>query len=220
MELDHFRFKNCSGVQVIGSSNSGKSELLFKIIKYRNEMFWPRNPDVVLWCHSGLEQPDLFKRLREVCSKIKFLVGIEELKKIQFDRKFMHLLIIDDLYLEALSDPWVNDLFYKTAHHCNIIPFLVQHNTYVKAPFSTSVARNSRYILLWYNKRDRKTIESIARNTVGIKPDDIHSIFKLILEKNPYGCLCIDLHQTTPQDFSLVTNITPDTYPNVYFHVE
>jgi hypothetical protein len=222
MEEDnnHFRFKNCVGVQVIGSSNSSKSELLLKIIKYRNTLFWPKPPDVVLWCHSGLEQPSLFSRLRTVCPKIKFLVGLEALKKIHFDRKLTHICVLDDLYTEAMSDSWVNELFYKTAHHCNIVPFLVQQNTYAKGSYSTAISRNCRYLILYYNKRDRQTIERIAKNTVGIKPQDIHEIFKIITENNPYGYLVIDLHQTTKSEFSLLTRIIPDEYPSIYFHVE
>jgi len=219
-ELETFKFKNYGSCQVIGASFSGKSQLLLKIIKFRNRLFWPRQPDVVLWCHSGLEQPELFAKLRRECKNIKFLVGLDELKKIKWDRRLFHILVLDDIYLECMNDSYVNELFFRTAHHCSIFIFLLQQNTYAKGKFALDVSRNAKYIILFNNKRDRRTIENIAKNTAGLKPADIHEIFRMITEHDQFGYVVFDMHQLTKPEFQIVSRITPDQYPSVYFHVD
>ena len=218
--MSNFKFKDGTGCQVLGPSGSGKSSLLLRIIKYRNELFTPRVPDVVIWCHSGLEQKTLFQHLKEICPHIKFVVGLEELKKINFNPKLFHLLVLDDLYVECANSDFVNELFYRGNHHLGIFTFLVMHNTFTRGKWSLDIARNSRYAVLFNNKRDRRGQEAFARNVAGIKPADFHEIMRLVTKRNPYGYLVFDLHPATGQDFSTLTNITPDELPNIYFHIE
>lgn len=219
MNRDRFRFHMRSSCQIIGPSSSGKSEFIYRVIKHKKHMFTPSEPQVVIYAHSGLEQENLFNRLKLVCPGIKFVVGLEPLEKIKWDPKIAHILVIDDLYREAINSAFVNDMFFRGAHHNNIFLMFVSHNIFAPGKYSTDISRQSFYIALFRNKRDRVSMETIARNSVGLKSKDLHDIFKKLSERTNYPYLLIDVHPQTPEDFSLTSCITPEEYPTPYFHV-
>lgn len=217
--MDHFRFRIGSSVQVVGPSGCGKTTLMKNIIKYKKDLFYPTEPLVTLYVHSGLAQPELFSQMREVCKDIRFIVGLEELQKIKFNPKLTHLLIIDDLYREVVQSKFCNELFFKLCHHCQIVLFFISHNIYASGSYSKDMARQSQYCILFRNKRDRIAIETLARNSLGIKSKDMQEIFRKVSENSSYGYVVLDMHPQTAEEFQIVSRITPPEYPNIYYHI-
>ena len=216
--MGHFQFAFPNSCQCIGPSGSGKSELVANIIKHRNVLF-DKAPHVVLYVHSGDPQPDLFAKLKSACPNIKFLQGLEPLEKITFNPAVRHLLCVDDLMTEVVRSKFMHNMFTRYSNHNNIFIFYIVQNAYVKGPYATDIARQPRYVILFRNRRDRTSTEMVARNTLGIKPKDIHSIMKMVAERNSHPYVLINCHNSVPDDMQIMSNLLPTEWPNIYYRI-
>ena len=68
-------FKSCSSMIVSGSSRSGKTTYVFKLLKHRGKMFVPNAPTEVLYCY-GVYQT-LFDEMKQVLTNITFHEGLK-----------------------------------------------------------------------------------------------------------------------------------------------
>lgn len=221
MECKRFTFRLPAAVQVSGPSNSGKSYFVTEVLINNEEMIEP-TPQVIFYCYS-VWQPELFGRLQNACAgKIHFLEGMESLEKVSFDPNVNHVVVLDDLMSTVANSQFGADLFTKISHHGRILIFFITQNIYLKAKHTSTINRNVKYNVVFRNKRFRHELETLARQSLGIKPQHVHRMMELAAEDNPsYPYLIFDLHHETDETKSVVTNVLPkDRYPQAYFYVD
>ena len=104
------------------------------------------------------------------------------------------LIVLDDLMDTAYSTK-VSELFTRGSHHRNISVILITQNVFRKGPSSRDVSSNSKYIIVFKNRRDKTQIVHLARQ---VYPESIPSFHKTYLEvcKDPHTYLFLDLTQS------------------------
>lgn len=68
-----YPFPGCTTISVSGTTSSGKTTFVYKLLKYKDVMF-EQAPDKILYCH-GIEQP-LFIEMEKNIPSIKFHKGL------------------------------------------------------------------------------------------------------------------------------------------------
>ena len=164
------------------------------------------NFDRIVYCY-GEFLPDTFNILKEKGLNIELVEGLPTVEKIEpFNSEKNNCLILDDLMVECGDSKEICNYFTRTAHHKNISIFFLTQNFYQKGKYTTTITRNSSYIILFSSPRDYGQIKYIASQS--FNPKAILHAYKLAT-RMPRGYLLIDCTQNTPDDFRLRSNIVP-----------
>jgi hypothetical protein len=194
---------------ISGSSGSGKTHLLTQILmkgdKVVNVPF-----DRIVYCY-GEKLISTFKTLEDHFKlyniNIQFVEGLPTDENLlrPFNPLRNNCLILDDLMRECTESSDICNYFTRTGHHRNISIFYLTQNFYQKGRYSTTITRNSSYIILFSSPNDFGQIKAFASQR--FNPTAILDAYKRII-KRPRGYLLIDCTQTTPEKLRLRTNIT------------
>jgi hypothetical protein len=220
IECEPFRFKLQSAVQISGPSNVGKSVFVSRVLEHKDELITPA-PQLIIYCYSTWQE-QLFGEMKKTCGNmIHFVEGMQALEKVTFNPDIRHVLVLDDLMNEVGNSDFGVDLFTKIAHHGNILIFFITQNIYLKAKHMTTINKNIKYNVVFRNKRFRSELETLARQSLGMKPKHIHRIMDWAAEEASHPYIVLDLQNDTPETRAIVTNIFPDDkYPQAYYYVE
>ena len=148
--LDHSTMKNCSmsiklyansNILVIGSSGSGKTTAVLKIIE---EKLIEPMPKKIFYLY-GAHQPFM-----DDMTNIEFVKGLDLSVINNYNRP--KLLIIDDLILE-LNKKLANH-FIAGSHHKQTTTIFITHSLYLNNELYRLISNNSQYILVFKNKRN------------------------------------------------------------------
>ena len=125
------------------------------------------------------------------------------------------LVILDDLMSQCSNDQRVADLFTCGSHHRGISVLFLTQNLFPPGKLSRTISLNSHYMLIFRNPRDSLGIATLARQ---MYPKNVGYLLESFNDatKRPYGYLLLDLHQLTPEDLRLRTNILPNERQIVY----
>jgi len=84
------------------------------------------------------------------------------------------LIELDDL-MDAAYSTKVSELFTKGSHQCNISLVLITQNLLHQGPSPRDISLNSKYIVVFFNPRDKTQIVHLARQ---VYPANISSFHK------------------------------------------
>jgi len=190
---------------VSGSSQSGKSSLVEKIISYIDELISPV-PTKILYCYGAITNSLL--RMKQKYGEEYFILnrGFPSLELMSSLSNA--LLILDDLLVELDENhKEMNMLFTKGSHHNNISVIFLTQNLYDKRLRVPRI--NSHYLLLLKNPQGRDQIRTLAQQ---LYPEH-RKFFQEAYDDatiQPYSYLLIDLHPRTEEEKRLSTNIFPN----------
>lgn len=205
-DVEPFVFKSPTNIICAGATGSGKTFLLFEILKYRQELF-TKDIDEIIYCY-GIYQP-IFNRYTEMITFHKGLIPQEDLK---VDGKH-RLLIIDDLMHEI--DRSVSELFTKGSHHMNLTVLFITQNIFHKNVHMRDISLNAHYLLLFKHKRDVSQIIRLASQICPGQSKEFMKIYKEAVEE-AYGYLAIDLHPAS-KSVALHRHILPHQVQSVVY---
>ena len=189
-----------------GSTGSGKTSLIADILD--KQLITPK-PDYVLWLYA--EDQPLYKNMPGV----HFHQGIPDDLDDWFDATKNNLLILDDLMLQATSDPKITKLFSVNRSHRSLSTICIVHNLFDQGTQMRTISLNTQYIIVFKNPRDNQQIATLARQMYPRKSQFLIEAFQ-DATKNPFGYLLIDLKPTTAEFLRIRTDIT--STPIVYIH--
>jgi len=197
-----FYFHHPCPVILSGPTQCGKTKFLQKILD--SQLIQPF-PDIIYYCYS--EWQPIYEELKNKFNeKILFIKGILDTDLLYLDDNLKKLVVFDDLMRETSNSQACQDLFTKLSHHRNTSVFLITHNVYNKGECTTNLNRNSHYLVLFKNPRDRSEIRTVGSQMFPYK-------FKFLVEayqdacSKPYGYLVLDFKQTTPEQLQVQTGI-------------
>ena len=72
-----------------------------------------------------------------------------------------NLVIIDDMQIRALNDPFIANLFCRKSHK-NLSVFLLLQNFFHQGKYARDVSLNSHYFILFKNPRDCQQIRYLG----------------------------------------------------------
>jgi len=136
---DEIKFKLPFGAIISGSSNTGKTQFLLRLLKNADSMFEPRAQDF-LYCYG--QYGGHVKELQEMGVKVHSGVPPDSLLET-LARPF--ILILDDL-IDVVEQKTLTSYFTRRSHHENFGIIVVTQNLFSK---NLMVARNnSSYVII------------------------------------------------------------------------
>ena len=206
------RFKTPANFYICSQSQSGKSYLVCSMLRDLKELFFPI-PSKVLYCYGEFQKE--FDELSKTLPNVQFVQGFPSDLYDMTEAHDNSLVILDDLMSQCSNDQRVADLFTRGSHHRGISVLFLTQNLFPPGKLSRTISLNSHYMIIFRNPRDSLGIATLARQMYPKNADYLLESFN-DATKRPYGYLLLDLHQLTPEDIRLRTNILPNERQIVY----
>lgn len=204
MKLYDMRLRSGTTITVAGPSQSGKSSLVEKIIKLRNEIFNEPITQVIWYCS--------FMPTNKI-DGVTYLVG---LPNDIHDRISPNcLVVLDDLMHELSNSQMLTSLMTKAVHHLPMTLIYITQNIFQKSSDTKTRRLNTNYLVIFKNPQDKTQIDFLGRQ---MYPQDKNFLSMAYEDstKFPYSYLLIDSNQVTPDEVRVRTNITKDVPMTVY----
>ena len=117
--MSSYRFKEHSSFNVVGSTNTGKSRWVYKLLLNKDQMFEGPPITKILYCYSVYQ--DLFDEMGSALPLIQFKQGLpskDELDSLSADKQ-PSLLILDDL-MELVGSSRNMSAYFVSIHTTRI----------------------------------------------------------------------------------------------------
>ena len=203
-------FRDPARIIVAGFSNSGKTVLVTKLVKKYSNKF-----SKIFICgvsHHPLQNDTTIVDKISVSKEI-----INPLEDKEPGEKT--LLILDDLYLQAMKHQTVVEAFIK-GRHSDLSVILITQNVFMKGPFARDISLNATHFIL-LRMRDFGQVENLARQIYGKrKVTDVLEIYKRAVMRKTYGYILLDLSLKTPQLLQLRSNIVGEPPCEVIYSID
>ncbi len=205
--MDFPKFKTPCSIIVAGGSQTGKTELVIKILQNLHHVFMGEFSEII-WAYSSYQQ------CYEKIPGAQFCHGLPDMEKLRGAPTASKLLILDDLLSSLSKTPELIDLFTHDVHHNNITVIFIVQNLYFNGIRNSRI--NCQGIILMKSVGDKLTVQTLARQ---LYPGCSQFFLKAYSDatKLPYTYLLIDLSMHTPDQLRLRTNILPDQWPMVAY---
>lgn len=210
-----FPFECPTTMAVSGTTGSGKTTWLFKLLKDSNQMFPENPPHRILYCY-GVWQ-DMFEKMEAEISRIEFHEGLppESLINSLTANLKHNIIILDDLMGEVVKNQDVEQLFTRGSHHRKLTIIYLNQNMFCQGKNARTISLNTHYLVLLKNLRDSSQICTLGRQIFPKQSAVLEEAYKDCLLQ-PYGYLIVDLSPNTEQDLRLRTNIFPGEDTIIY----
>lgn len=198
------KYQHPTAIIISGPSQSGKSNICFNLIRYRNEMFDSKVPLKVLYHLPARHKIEVDSDVRND-PDVTFGEGIPQFELINEPT----LLILDDLGGEI--DDSVVELFVRYSHHNSISVVLVTHNIFhtTKKNYFRTISLNTQVFFLTRNLRDKRQISSLGSQIMPSNTQLLVNMYNDAVDR-PYGYLNIDCSQNSDERTRYKTNVFPD----------
>lgn len=207
MNKPTIQFKAGSPMMVIGPTNCGKTQWIYKLLK--NDMFTEKVSSILI-CY-GVYQKFYNVMKDTISTPISFNEGLptKEIISNMSNGKF-HIIVLDDLMEEIVKSTSMQELFTKYCHHNNITAIMVSQNIFQKGPCARTISLNSHIQVLFANKRDESQIAILARQLY--RSPEKKKKFLQVYDthmKHRYEYLVIDCTPDMPVEIKVRTHIFP-----------
>lgn len=198
---------------IIGASHSGKSSLLARIIKFKNEMF-TRIPKTVVYCHAE-NTVDIFDDLTDIVFH-KGLPTQEMLEAwIESYSPDGWVLCLDDLSSEFYDDALSYQMLSRLCHHNSCYLIVVGHNLFPKGKHARFANLNYHGYLITRSCRDLNQFQVFGRQIWG--PQMGKKFLEVVMNATELGpdsragYLFVNLHPIhSKRNMMCYTSIFPD----------
>ena len=200
-----FRLRCPFSYACCGSSQSGKSSYISRVLKHRRAVI---DDEIGAIFYFYRTWQTLFSEL-ERDHKVVFVQGKITLEWLEQnigpkeERRATPLIIVDDL--GDLVDESVAAVFTVGVHHYHLALFYVFHTLFSRNPAQRTITLNSTYIHLQKSPRDVSSASHLARQ---MDPGKVKRFMKIFREatKEQYTYLLLDMSQATPDRYRLRSN--------------
>ena len=210
-----FPFEAPSTFSISGTTGSGKTTWLCKLLEHKDTLFPGVVTHKILYCY-GVWQ-DLFNKIETIIPNIFFNQGLPSSKTIDelTEMKQHNIIILDDLMMEVVKNEEIELLFTRGSHHKNLTIIFINQNMFCQGKNARTIALNCHYLILFQNMRDCSQIQRLGQQIFPGHRQLLVESYKDCLQK-PYGYLVIDLSPRTEEGFRLRTLIFPGEDTVIY----
>ena len=199
---------------VAGSTSSGKSTLVFEILK-NNQVMFTKQPVHIIYAY-GVWQTK-FAEMQNTILNIEFFNGLptkENLESWSMDGKH-RILVLDDLMSIAEKDNHTLDLFTKHSHHMNFSVFFIVQNLFSGGKYFRCISLQTHYFILFKNRRDEHQIHTFARQLFPSNTHYFMDAYKKATQEK-YSYILIDISPHSNPEYSLRSHILPGEVVSVF----
>ena len=228
LDEDDFKFHTPFAMSVTGPSQSGKSEFIVKLLKYKASLFSVDFEKIYYFTPEALfvRHNEIFEKLKELCPQIQHFSGLPDILQLNLthDRR-PKLLIIDDLMNDFLSNEKMVQLLSVEVHHFNITVIFTFQNIYAPSKFGKTIARNVNYRVIFYNRMDLRETRNISLQ-ICTQPTFLTESFEFLMKEFPHesAYIVIDGHfRNKHKDYFVKSHIFPTkefNYKNLDFEIK
>ena len=208
LEVGHTTLKKPFRLIVAGSSGSGKTEFVKKLIL---KSHFESNFTNILYCYPDyLDEPPI-----EINQELECFPGIPSLEYLGTLPKNT-LIILDDMMMECSSNVIITKLFTVIARKRNISLILIVQNLYQQRSFRNIRLNTSAFALFKFHAgfdvnlrliRDIGLTSKISRQQL----DDLY--------RKRFSYLFIDLHPQNQFDYGVLKTNIFDQFPTYFYGV-
>ena len=187
---------------ISGSSNTGKTEFVMRLIKYNKELITPP-VDKIYYCYK--EYQEKFKEVEGV----EFFEGFDEsiISKENLEGGSV-LLILDDL-MTQIQENILLDIFLVYSHHRKVYPVFVCHNLYYSGLKNMkTISLNTTYNVIMKNPRDKSSTRILGSQMFTGQTKWFMEAYSYATRES-YSYLLIDSKPTQADNLRLRANIFP-----------
>ena len=201
------RFKLPSSFFVAGSSGSGKSHLIKKLIENK-ELLFSEPIDKIIWCY-GVYQ-DFFRD--PVLKDVDFVQGFNPNDYTTDEGQ--RIVIIDDLMNELAECKEFINIWVKS-RHTRVTPIFLTQNLFFKSGVYRCASLNANYFLIMRMLRDRRQVMTLVHQMF---PDHVKFAKEAILAatKEQYSYVVLDTRQDASEELRIRSNIFPEDNTDFY----
>lgn len=215
MNSDGLKFKTPFGMLVCGPSQSGKSEFLFNLVKFREDLF-TNQFERIIYCQANsfsAKNQSFFERLKSEFSTIELCQGLPSISGLNLDlNNSPSLLLIDDLMTSVLWSQAMVELLANEVHNYNISVVIVLQNYFASGKFGKTLIRNCQYRVFFYTRVQQLELRTIS-SQISDNPNFFAANFEFLYKtfpNSPSHYLLIDGHfRTQSADLWCRSNIFP-----------
>ena len=199
---------------VAGSSSSGKTTLIFEILKQKDYMF--TEPPVQIMYAYGAWQSK-FTEMQKCIPNIQFFDGLptkQDLDTWASDGKH-RILVLDDLMNRVERDADSADIFTQKSHHKNISLYFLVQNIYSQGKYFRTISLQAHYIILFKMRRDENSIYTFSRQLYPANTTYFMDAYRKAT-KDKYSYILIDISPHTNPEYSLRSHILPGEVLSIF----
>ena len=189
----YLKFYANSNILVIGSTGSGKTTAVLKMIKDR--LIEPM-PSKIFYMY-GAHQPFMDTWNSEDNPQITFIEGLQ--LDVIDGYKGPKLLICDDLIMSLSRD--LANHFIAGSHHKETTTIFITHSLFLNNELYRLISNNSQYIMLFKNKRNFSQVSRLGRQILGVEYQRLLEAYKYI---EAFQFVLLSFHPRVPDEL-LVT---------------
>ena len=203
-----FQFHPRTTISISGGTGSGKSRLLFRILKQQKQLFM-KPPSKIMYCY-GIYQ-ELFEEMEDELTNITFHQGLPTFEEVkEFTNGSPNTLIcIDDLMESVVKNTDIERLFSQGAHHLDTTIVYINQNLFCQGKHARTISLNTHYIILLRSPRQASQIQYLGRQIMPNNPKAVVESYEDCM-KTPFGYLIINLSPYANEDERLITRIFPE----------
>ena len=181
---------------VIGSTNTGKTTMILRIIK---EQLIEPMPAKIFYLYGAKQSfMDMWNK-DESKPRINFVEGLN--LEIVNSYKGAKLLIIDDLMMEQSKD--LAQHFIAGSHHKQTTTIYVTHSIFLNNENYRLISNNCQYIVLMKNKRNYSQVTRLARQVLGADYNRVLEAYKYC---KSYEFVILSFHPKVPDELLVITD--------------
>lgn len=210
-----FPFEAPTTFSVSGTTGSGKTTWLCKLLEHKDVLFPSVHTEKILYCY-GVWQ-ELFTKMERIIPNIFFHEGLPSSKTVEelTGNKKHNIIVLDDLMLQVVKNEEIELLFTRGSHHKNLTIIYINQNLFCQGKNARTITLNCHYLILFENRRDCLQIKRLGQQIFPGHSQHLVESYKDSLHK-PYGYLVVDLSPRTEEGFRLRTHIFPSEDTIIY----
>ena len=204
----------CSSIMVCGSTGSGKSRFVYRVLQHV-EGFFPEDPPVeIMYCYS-IWQP-LFEEMEANIPNITLHQGLPDQTDIETFSNGKHKLVcLDDLMHKVVNDENMELLFTQGCHHRRMSVIFISQNVFQQEKSARTISINTSFIVLFRNLPDESQIINLGKQLFPHKSKYFFQAYEDCMSE-PYSYLMIDNSPKADRKLRLRTRLFPGEDPIVY----
>ena len=201
---------------VTGSTGSGKTRWVYRLLQNLPGMYVDDPPVEVLYCY-GIYQP-LFDEMQRTLKNFRLHPGLPTRSELdEFTHDGCHrLIILDDLMQQVIKNDEMELLFTQGCHHRRISIIFITQNLIPQGKNSRNIALNTWYIVLMKSLRDKLQIAYIGRQIFPGKAKYIEEAYEDSMKEPGHPYLMLDLSPYSDDKYRVRSRIFPGEFPIIY----
>jgi hypothetical protein len=196
---------------VSGVSQSGKSELVKKLLENCSEIIKPA-PSNIIVCYS--EDQQAYKDMKQINPDIQFREGLDfDLE--EFNSNVPTILIIDDQMSDAVQNKKIQTFFTKGVHHRSVSVILLTQNLFPQGKHGRDIRLNCHYLIIMKSPTFASQVQCLGRQIFPNSKSYFSDAYKKATER-PYSYLFVNLHPRSNDSTRVLQGIFPEENKYVY----